>query len=107
MRPKSEVVQFHDILNKQRIQYLQNDANKPSDFIMSFTTEEANPTKRLGAILWLPTYSSPESLKIMKIVEKATGLVATERDSVTALQLASYPPGSHYGAHADSVCEVV
>ena len=106
MYPKPEIVQFHDILNKRQIQYLRNDSNKERDFLLSMTKDELNPVERLGATLWHFTNSSQESLKIMKTVEKATGLIATEKQRDTAIQIATYAPGSHFSVHPDTVSQV-
>ena len=103
MYPKSEVVQFHDILTTELQRYLLNETNKKEDYLFSFTNKEANPVIRISAHLWHPTNSSQESLKIMKVVEKATGLTVRNRGGMTVLQIANYPPGSHFTIHPDTV----
>lgn len=103
MRPKAEVVQFHDILSQELVRYLLNDTNKLQPFVMSMMAFELSPFDRLGGTLWIETNSSRESLRITNIVEKATGLRVTEKDALSYLQIGTYAPGSHYKPHSDTV----
>lgn len=105
MHPKPEIVQFHDFLTQQDTQFLRNDtnSNKPHDFQPSNTAGGANPVERLGAVLWHSLNGSQQSLKIMKIVQKATGLKIVENTWATRVQIGAYTPGSHYNVHHDTV----
>ena len=106
MYPKAEIVQFHDILPNKLMEYLLNDTNKPNDPVLSVMAQDLDPIHRLGVTLWHFTNSSQELRRILKIVEIASGLRGVAGDLLTRLQIGTYPPGSHYKAHPDTVSKV-
>ena len=102
MYPKAEVVLYHDVLGERLLSYLLNNTNR--DYLVSATTSGADPDVRLSAVSWVHLNRSPTTVRILKMVNSLTGLNAVN-PLATAIQLASYPPGGHYTAHADAVSQ--
>ena len=100
MHPKAEVVVYHDVLGEGLLSYLLNNTNR--EYFVSATTSGTDPVVRLSAVSWLHLNTSATAGRILKLVNRMTGLNAIN-SLATSIQLASYTPGGHYTAHADAV----
>lgn len=100
MHPKTEVVQYHDVLPPKLAAFLTNDTGR--EYVVSQSALQ-DPNDRMSATFWIELDSSKEAEYFAKIVSKITGLNVIYRRGTTDLQIASYTPGSHYSIHPDTV----
>ena len=101
MRPKMEVLIFHDVLGQTGLSFLLNSTNL--EFYTSSTFGGSNPIVRLSSVAWVLLDRSPEGRRILKMISSMTGLIVERVDGHAAIQIASYTPGCHYSSHPDTV----
>lgn len=99
MFPKSEVVEYHEVLGEKLIAYLRNDSGR--NFTLSTSTGiGATDTRvRISASFQMYKTDSEESRRILDLVTLTTGL----KTGLEPLQLNSYGTGGHFASHKDSV----
>ena len=105
--PKSEVVQFHNVLTPKLSAFLSN-AERDQRYDLPPIRLNPDPKKSLSAAFWihLETNSSgsEEVRDLGKLVERLTNLKLKNKGvRDTAIQITSYVPGCHISAHRDSV----
>ena len=99
MHPKAEVLLYHNVLGEKLAAYLRNDTDR--DFIVSTTTGGGGTDSRfrISATSFAQRNASQEVRRIFNLMQRITGLNPGKQP----LNLNSYTPGGHFGAHPDSV----
>ena len=97
MHPKSEVIEYHDVLGAQLIKYLRNDTRR--EFIVATTDGYGvtDPRVRMSAAYFLYKYEEFERLS--HLVSVVTGL----KTGGASLNINSYTTGGHFAPHKDAV----
>ena len=108
--PKSEVVQYHDVLTEK---VMANLRRIPAEAFMKATTSSlpenerlADSKTRLTSIAWISGKQFRISMNISKLTERITGLKVVDASSED-LQVAGYTPGGHYAEHRDTVAVIM
>ena len=101
--PKSQVVEYHDVLGEELMAYLRNDSGREF-FVSTSKGYGATDTRaRISAAHFMRDEKSTEFRRIQTLVTRVTGL-KIEREG---LNINSYAPGGHFAIHTDSVYEYV